>query len=378
MIDTDQADRLVLGSTGHDSGHDSSDRRCARPVIPIQALFEDVAEASAAPPGPHVVPPLDEYERIIVFFSGGKDSVACVLDLLERGVPRDRIELHHHLVDGAEGSDLMDWPCTLGYCEAFAQALGLTLTTSWKVHGFEGEMLRQDAPTQPYNVPGIDGARLVIGGERSKPNTRMRFPQVSPDLRVRWCSASVKISAADRYFNTHPRFQTGQKFLAITGERAQESRARANYQTFEPHRCDNRRGKRVDRWIDHWRPVHHWDEVDVWRALERWSIQCHPAYEIGLGRASCQACIFSGPDQWATMAYMAPARFARIAAYEQSFGVTIHRSLSVTELASRGKVLPGAFTRWREIALAPVFSEPIFCHPWRLPPGAFGDSSGPS
>lgn len=33
--------------------------------------------------------PLEEYEKIIVLFSGGKDSLACVLDLLERGVPRE-------------------------------------------------------------------------------------------------------------------------------------------------------------------------------------------------------------------------------------------------------------------------------------------------
>lgn len=36
----------------------------------------------------------------IVAFSGGKDSVAMVLHLLEIGVPKESIHLHHHDVDG--------------------------------------------------------------------------------------------------------------------------------------------------------------------------------------------------------------------------------------------------------------------------------------
>ena len=37
--------------------------------------------------------PLEDYDKIIVLLSGGKDSLACVLDLLERGVPREKLEL---------------------------------------------------------------------------------------------------------------------------------------------------------------------------------------------------------------------------------------------------------------------------------------------
>jgi len=53
-------------------------------------------------------PDLLSYDNYLVFFSAGKDSVACVLHLLEMGVPASRIELAHHRVDGAEGSDLFD------------------------------------------------------------------------------------------------------------------------------------------------------------------------------------------------------------------------------------------------------------------------------
>ena len=43
---------------------------------------------------------LQSYDHFVVGFSGGKDSLAAVLHLLELGVPKERIELAHHLVDG--------------------------------------------------------------------------------------------------------------------------------------------------------------------------------------------------------------------------------------------------------------------------------------
>ena len=78
------------------------------------------------------------YDRYVVFFSGGKDSLACVLHLLEIGVPAGNIVLHHHLVDGAEGSKLMDWPVTEAYCKAVADHLGMSFETSWRAGGLAG------------------------------------------------------------------------------------------------------------------------------------------------------------------------------------------------------------------------------------------------
>ena len=69
-------------------------------------------------------PDLRAYRRIVVAFSGGKDSLAALLHLLHLGVPADAIELHHHDVDGG-GASFMDWPCTAGYVRAIAEHLGL-------------------------------------------------------------------------------------------------------------------------------------------------------------------------------------------------------------------------------------------------------------
>ena len=35
---------------------------------------------------------LNEYDKIIIAFSGGKDSTACLLDLLESGISKNKID----------------------------------------------------------------------------------------------------------------------------------------------------------------------------------------------------------------------------------------------------------------------------------------------
>lgn len=326
-------------------------------------------------------PDLDSYDRIIVAFSGGKDSVACVLHLLDLGVPRERIELWHHDVDGGpEGRPFMDWPVTRAYCQAFAAALGLPLRLSWKVGGFEGELVRHRARTQATAFETPEGLRLV-GGKLGKQATRCQYPQVSPDLTVRWCSAYLKIDPCRRALANDPRFGDGCRGLVVTGERAEESAARARYATFEPHPADNRDAQRPRsrRHIDAWRPVHGWSTADVWATLERHRINPHPCYRVGFGRASCMFCIFGSADQFATAAALAPERFRRVVTFEALSGKTVKRGLSLPLLVERG--IAYSFTpEAAAAALSETFDEPIILGPeqWTMPAGAGAESCGPT
>lgn len=317
-------------------------------------------------------PALSIYDHIVVAFSGGKDSLACLLHLLEQGVDRRKIELWHHRIDGTE-SPFMDWPVTESYCEAIAAHFAIPLFFSWKEGGFEQEMLRNNAPTAPIHFQAPDG--LYSTGGLGPLGTRGKFPQVSGNLAVRWCSAYLKIDVAASALRNDPRFRNA-KTLVITGERAEESPGRAKYATFEPHKADRRSGKHA-RHIDHWRPVHSWEEKQVWEIIQRHHINPHPAYWLGFGRVSCQKCIFGSPNQWATVRELDPRGFQRIADYERQFGLTIHRSQSVTERADRG--IPYAFDqRWSQIALSTHYHEPVCINPWELPLGAFGENVGPT
>ena len=162
--------------------------------------------------------PLEEYTHIIVLFSGGKDSTASVLRLLEMGVPKEKIEIWHHDIDGGgHPARRMDWPVTQAYVRAVSQALEIPLRTSWRVGGFFGELYRIGAS---YPIEYEDGAAvktcrlspaqikseelrerilrgLNVGGELEQMGYRMRLPAKSGDLARRWCSAYLKIMVAD-------------------------------------------------------------------------------------------------------------------------------------------------------------------------------------
>lgn len=324
-----------------------------------------------------ITPDLDAYDRICCFFSGGKDSVACVLHLLSLGVDPKKIELHHHDVDG-DDSTLMDWPVTRSYVKAFAKSFGLRLFFSWKKGGFEGEMLRENQRTAPIVWERPDGSVVESGGDGGKESTRRKFPQVTADLSRRYCSAYLKIDVGARILTNDARFRDG-KTLVITGERAEESASRARYRSFEPHRTDRRSGKQVQRWVDHWRPVHAWSEAQVWEILKAYRVNPHPAYWLGWGRTSCMKCIFGSANQWASIRLIDPLGFERIAQYEEEFGYTIHRTLSVRQLADRG--VPYTMDpSMVALAMARDYPESLIrvADEWRYPAGAFGESNGPS
>ena len=334
------------------------------------------------------VPDLTSYDRYVVAFSGGKDSLALLLDLIERGVDRSKIELHHHDVDG-HGRQFMDWAVTPAYCRAVARHLNLPLYFSWKEGGFEREMLRQAEKTRPNSFETPEGTIRTVGGVRGKDSTRMQFPQVSADLSVRWCSAYLKIDVLSAVINNQDRFLTG-RTLVLTGERAQESTARSKYLEFEPHRTDPRSNplwvghadnRAPKRYVDHWRSIHKWSEQQVWDIIQRHGIVPHVAYQLGWGRLSCLACIFGSANQWATIRAVFPERFARVRDREKQFGKTIKRNATVEDSADRGTPYPTALNRpdLVELAQGETWHVPIHVDPsvWTLPAGAYGESAGP-
>lgn len=331
-----------------------------------------------------VLLPLGAYDRIVIAFSGGKDSLACVLDLWERlehvGVdPRTRLELWHYVIDGFGSPVVLDWACTDAYCQRVAAHLGLPIYRSWREGGFLREMQRTDSPTAPVTFELATGGTRTVGGTGPRNTRSGAFPQVSADLRVRWCSAYLKIMVAQARLAHDPRYARDVTVLFVTGERRQESAGRSKYAQVEASRSAAPTKRRI---VHHYRPILGWPMERVWAVIQRHGIVPHPCYWLGFGRCSCEACVFCRAAEWATIRDIHPARFVQIAALEAASGRTIHRSMSVAAQAARGTALtPAGLVRaWWARQATETFDAPVATAPatWVLPPGGLRVGAGAS
>jgi 3'-phosphoadenosine 5'-phosphosulfate sulfotransferase (PAPS reductase)/FAD synthetase len=201
----------------------------------------------------------NDFDIVVVAFSGGKDSLACLLHLLDLGVSRTKIELWHHDVDG-KSETFFDWPCTESYCRAIASHFKIPIYFSWKDGGFKNELLRENEYSRKTFFETPEGLK-TSGGDRGQQLTRRKFPHVGEIKKGRWCSAILKIGVAQTALCNQKRF-LGKRTLFITGERAEESASRAKYQEWEEHKSHS-----AKREVTHWRPIHKWSELKVWQII---------------------------------------------------------------------------------------------------------------
>lgn len=386
--------------------------------------------------------PLEEYDLIVVLISGGKDSVACFYKLLELGVPKEKIELWHHDIDGGNPERRMDWRCTQNYMKALADAEGVKLRVSYRVNGFFGELYRIGASEPVEWVEPETGevkqcklsSNYLKCRELKEQATeemeemlkqygyRMKFPAKSPDLSRRWCSAYLKIMVADSIVanldslgeleriggkrhkfpakgGTHQgRWCSGnlkaavqdsvtanleetnkdKKILIVSGERRGESAGRAKYNEMEIHRTNAE--TRAHRTVHQWRAVIDYTEKDVWEVLKRHHVNPHPCYRLGWNRCSCAMCIFSTPRLFAGFRELFPDDFARLEHDEEILGFTLDNKKCLKDFVGDAEscVCHDDPDAMNAILTGEFTTDDIFVDDWKYPAGAFHGADGGS
>ena len=386
--------------------------------------------------------PLEEYDLIVVLISGGKDSVACYLKLIELGVPKEKIEFWHHDIDGGHPTRRMDWKCTQNYVKALADAEGVKLRVSYRVNGFFGELYRIGA-SEPIEWIDPDTGEIkqcklssnyLKCRELKEQATeemeellkqygyRMKFPAKTGDLSRRWCSAYLKICVADTVVSnldrlgeleelggkrhkfpakggTHSgRWCSGnlkaavqdsvtanleetkhdKKILIVSGERRGESAGRSKYNEMEIHRTNAT--AKAHRVVHQWRCCIDYSEKDVWELLKRHHINPHPCYRIGWNRCSCMMCIFSTPRLFAGVKELFPDDYASLRHDEEVLGFTLDNKKNLDEFIgdTQSCVCRNDKKAIHSILTGEFRTEDIYTENWNYPVGAFHGADGGS
>lgn len=323
--------------------------------------------------------------KVIVAFSGGKDSIAMFLHLLELGIPVSRIELWHHDVDG-HGEDLFDWPVTPAYCTAFAQAFGVTMLFSYREGGIVRRLLRNNEPRGNVWYQTPDFQWHTIPSDPKAINTGGRWPGISSDLQSRWCSSEVKIDVMSTILSNDARLQgtanAPMEIVVCTGERHDESPKRSQYEELQVYKKGRFTQKRK---VLTWRPIITKNEEYVWDLIKKYRIQPHPCYMLGWSRCSCQLCIFNHASYWATNFQISPEKVLRIRELElitSNYPVnkgkehTLYHNRNIFDKCAEAEPILNLTAPETDFWLKQALQEytmPVIMQPgtWVLPKGAF-------
>jgi 3'-phosphoadenosine 5'-phosphosulfate sulfotransferase (PAPS reductase)/FAD synthetase len=275
---------------------------------------------------------LDVAPRIVASLSGGKDSVAMLLALIERHGAS--IIAHYQALPE-------DWPETLPYVQAVCGKLGVRLVVQQMIYEPVGDGTKvrrkqvRDIHTEGDIVPwGTDGAIAGV--------TDLAFRrQWPPSAGVRFCTSYFKVSLLNAWVREN-RLELGADVHVALGERAAESPRRAKKLPL------SERFTSYGLIVSNWLPVHQWPRRDIFRKMRDWGIEPHPAYKAqGMAdwqmydedaesgpRTSCLFCVYAGYEQCCHQAQAETNQglLRRMVAFEQATGRTWWARRSATEL----------------------------------------------
>ncbi|MTH33028.1 phosphoadenosine phosphosulfate reductase family protein [Paracoccus limosus] len=239
----------------------------------------------------------------IVNISGGKDSTACYLLALQRGVPfravmADTGNEHPITIEYAERlCDRTGGPQVEIYRADFTERMDKKrayIAEHWAAEGVPQAWVdRAIAALQPTGIPFLD---LYLW--------KGRFPS----RRVQFCTEFLKSEPIGKQV-IDPARQAG-PVAQWLGVRRAESLARRNAPMWQTVRTPGQHAMRF------YRPLIHWSAENVFGYAAAHGLDPNPLYLQGMGRVGCFPCINANKGEIRAIAIRFPEAFERISEWE--------------------------------------------------------------
>lgn len=220
--------------------------------------------------------------------SGGKDSQAQLIRLLERVPAKQMIVVHASLGP-------MEWPGAMELARDQAAAAGL-----------------------PFIIAEAKKTLLEMVERRFE--SRPEVPSW-PSASTRQCTSDLKRGPIQREVRRYAKANGFKLIVNCLGLRAQESPGRAKRKEFSQMGISNS----VNTWYE-WLPVHDLSIDEIFDVIKQAGQQPHYAYSIGNSRLSCVFCILANKADLKNGATHRPELLQQYDALERKTGYTMHMS----------------------------------------------------
>jgi len=235
--------------------------------------------------------------------SGGKDSQAMLIRLLER-IPRQQLIVVHSSLGEVE------WEGAMEIAQRQAEDAGLPFLLVQPTKSFF------DLVEHRYAVNPGPGSSCW------------------PSASIRLCTSSLKRDPIMRDVRRYAKQHGYTRLVSCMGLRAAESPGRAKRAPF----TRNARGSTAGREWYEWLPIHDMSTEQVFQTITGAGQAPHPAYAAGNARLSCVLCIMASAKDIALGARARPELLAKYIEIEERTGYTMHQSRkSLQELIAIGE-----------------------------------------
>lgn len=220
--------------------------------------------------------------HVVASVSGGKDSTALILALIDAGIPARFV-----FADTGWESQV-----TYEYLDMLRRRLGITI-----------DVVR----ARPLPVADSLAARLRAAAGLQWIDSAMvqRIHQRAgfPARMQRWCTRELKLEPLREYHDALEAQLDGGETISAQGVRGAESAKRAKMAEWED---DQEWGG----WV--WRPLIDWSVEDVLHLHRRHAIPVNPLYKRGHNRVGCYPCIYATKEEIQLVADHEPDRIELI------------------------------------------------------------------